>query len=195
MFVRLSFLIELAFVIKVFKEKWRFFCLDTLSISNRISLKRQFLDNLDQLQTLGVTTNTGQVLIYEDWSGSAALALVRYATTAAQASQLCGRNAHQPKRKSPSSQSTERTHLLAVLLHISSVPCFKFFMREKVIFTPSCVRDFFEVFIQGSWLMRILCLSPAIESKGNTVDIVIAWRCPQQELVLKLDIFFTLFLL
>lgn len=38
----------------------------TLSISNRIPLKSQFLDNLHQLQTLGVTINTSQVLIYED---------------------------------------------------------------------------------------------------------------------------------
>lgn len=72
MFLRLFSLIELAFVITLFQKKKKGFPIrdkllhSTLSIRNRIALKSQFLDNLDQLQTLGVTTNTGQVLIYED---------------------------------------------------------------------------------------------------------------------------------
>lgn len=72
-----------------------------------------------------------------------------------------------------------------MLLHLSSVPCFKFVMRGKVIFTPGCVQDLFKAFIQGSLSMQLLRLSAARESKGNTVDAVIARRCPQKELSLN----------
>lgn len=58
---------------------------------------------------------------------------------------------HMGQNESPSipgARKRTRAHasarLPAVLLHISSVPCFKFVMREKVIFTPDCVRDLFQ---------------------------------------------------
>lgn len=86
---------------------------------------------------------------------------------------------------SPSSWSAAHKPLPATLLHLSSVPCLKFVMREKVIFTAGCVRDLFKAFVRGSLSMQLLRLSAATESKGNTVDAVIARRCPQKELSLN----------
>lgn len=89
------------------------------------------------------------------------------------------------KKMSPSSWSAAHKPLPATLLHLSSVPCLKFVMREKVIFTAGCVRDLFKAFVRGSLSMQLLRLSAATESKGNTVDAVIARRCPQKELSLN----------
>lgn len=134
-------------------------------------------------------------LIYEDSSGFTLALLPQAKIPEASAgwakSKLCGRNAHQPAKKrkkekmSPSSWSAAHKPLPATLLHLSSVPCLKFVMREKVIFTAGCVRDLFKAFVRGSLSMQLLRLSAATESKGNTVDAVIARRCPQKELSLN----------